>query len=400
MHKFLGILVASCLVLSLCGCQKEVKTSTDSNVSIAKSASESSSTSVETEPSSVETMDSGESTSEPEAPEVSIPSASVTENTTPASSSDSVVAGRLYVFQKDSDTDYSVFWTYNISGIEYLMTELWQLSDTGIDLQYTLLGRSDGAAISKAEVTELINKSDLKYPITGGTIDVDTLLLDSTGLVYVTPTPMSKLGLLSFNSYDEFNQSVLSFATSYTYVSGSPLYTQSEAVNSYEPFALNVHNYLEENEGATYTLETGEVVPVMVIKLYFWYPGYLIQEEWCISSREEYGLLAATDALVVADGCDIADIGEVTCGRFNADDWVYNEGGYYEPKVGQGTSLMEPDMMGKSLVDCMNVINNDYAISYTASSANYNAFVRPDGNIIGPSINDIYVRYAGLANKE
>lgn len=304
-----------------------------------------------------------------------------------------LASARLYSFQKDNDVTYSVFWSYTLDDINYLFGESWDLTpETGaVDLSYVWVSKFDNSTINKAELTYLLEKSDLKYPLTGGTLDVSNFSLRNSGTVYVADVKVSRLDALSYATYDEFKATVDSYVTPYTFMFGTPGYAApADELKSAAPFAVNVNSYVI-NAG-TYTLDTGETIPVTMLKAYFWYPRFMVQETWYINI--DRGLVTASDALLALDDYEISGIDEATEGRLKSADWVYNsDGGYYEPVAGQGTPIMEPDLLGASLDECISTLCNKYAISYTASCEGFSKIVVEDDSLTGPSSTDIYIRY-------
>ena len=304
-----------------------------------------------------------------------------------------LASARLYSFQKDNDVTYSVFWTYALDDMNYLFGESWDLTpETGaIDLSYVWVSEFSNSTINKAELTYLLENSDLGFPLTGGTLDVSNFSLRNSGTMYMADVKVSRLDALSYATYDEFKAAVDAYVTPYTFMFGTPGYAASvDEMKSAAPFVVNINSYVID--AGMYTLETGETIPVTMLKAYFWYPRFMIQEAWYINI--DRGLVTASDALLTLDDYKISNIDEATDGRLKSADWVYNsDGGYYEPKAGQGTPIMEPDLIGASLDECIATLCNKYVISYTASCEEFSKIVVEDNKLTGPSLTDIYIRY-------
>ena len=323
-----------------------------------------------------------------------------TESNLVSASVDSPVASgtmpsaRLYSFQKDNDVTYSIFWAYTVDSIDYLVCESWNLTpESGIlDLSYLCVGKLDGSAINKAELTYLLDNSSLKSALGTMDLSIDNFSLYESNSVYMCNIALSHLGSISFNSYEALKSTVDEYVTPYTFMFGQPSYAAPvEELYSADPYAVTVNTYVE-NAGV-YTTASGEQIPVTMLKAYFWFAGFMIQETWYINSSE--GLVTASDALICADEFDISNLDTYSRGRFSTSDWVLNsDGGYYEPKAGQGTPIMEPDLLGASYDICITRLCEMYPVSYLASVAEFSSTINPDGAFDGPSLADIYIRFA------
>lgn len=380
--KVLIVTLASGVLLLSCGCSDVKMSGAVSNSESSGSSSDiaSTNTTFSSIPDSVSALKP--------------PSGTVEESAEVELDDEILTNARLYSFQQDNDVTYSVFWAYTLDDMNYLFGESWDLTlETGvIDLSYAWVSKFDNSAINKAELTYLLENSDLKHSLTGGTLDVTNFSLRNSGTAYVADIKVSRLDALFYSTYDEFKAAIDNYVTPYTFMFGTPGYAApANELWSANPFAVNVNTYAVD--AGTYTLETGVMIPVTMLKAYFWYPRFMIQETWYIN--DDRGLVTASDALLVLDDYDISNIDEATEGRLKSADWMYNSsGGYYEPVAGQGTPIMEPDLINVSLSECIDTLCNKYVVSYTASCEEFNKMVVPDGSLVGPSLTDIYIRYA------
>lgn len=375
MKKLTLILVLTISLLS-CGCSGVVDSS---------SGADNSSSEVSTQ---------GTTAPDTESNPVSVDSDPVSAKVDSPVVSGTMPSARLYSFQKDNDVTYSIFWAYTVDSIDYLVCENWNLTpESGIlDLSYFCIGKLDGSAINKAELTYLLDNSFLKSALGTMDLSVDNFSLYESSSVYMSNVALSHLGSISFDSYEALKSAVDEHVTPYTFMFGQPSYAAPvEELYSADPYAVTVNTYVE-NAGV-YTTASGEQIPVTMLKAYFWFAGFMIQETWYINSSE--GLVTASDALICADEFDISDLDTYSKGRFSTSDWVLNsDGGYYEPKAGQGTPIMEPDLFGASYDDCISRLCEKYPVSYLASVAEFSSAINPDGAFDGPSLADIYIRFA------